>query len=958
VVRPPSSLMTSPTRTVRLTSIALSLLGFCNAADAQCVVVPGVEGEVSTLLVRSGGRVARIAARPTLRAALGAALDRAVASVPAVDASGWRADSSDDASLDLGRVVGGRGPRAAHAAIRAVVASAGDRWLFVGSDDAVAVRVDGREVYRSVIPRRSRADDDMVRVSLTPGTHTLSFTTVARGGLDLFVRLTGPDFRPDPSVALSLPGVDDAACEALAARSLRATFARAATPDGTRVDAHVAFPGGTAAPASRARAVSLGAPDVASVDAPLSFAGGSAQPLDAAIVLPPSGSRVVTLRVDGATRSARVFVDPAVRAALLDATAALAPLDPSFGVSPSPWPLTPVAETRELPAAAIFSVEATALRLAALVSAGDPDLAHLREEAATLTSLLGPLRAGRDPYVGRTGAMHRAWRSPLDATLQEFSLYVPPRYRPTERMPLVVGLHGLHGGAHRMLPVLVGLYDESENRTHAERHLPPMPDTAALLLAPYGYGDAGYRQQGEVDVMAAVDAVAASYAVNPDRVYLTGLSMGGIGAAGVAFHHPDRFAAIAPLCGYHSYFVRSDTRTVRRPWEVFLMELRSNASYAENGLHLPMYLVHGTLDRPTANSQVLVDRYAALHYEAEVEWPTLGHNVWSQTYADGRIIPHFLQHQRDPAPRHVRFRTPEVRWSRSHWVSVDALLAPGSDDGARLTRTARWGDVDASVDAAGGGRVRTDGVGAMTLTPPAALVRAGVTSLRLDVDGDPVELPVGRATSMRRVGGHWRTAERVTLPGGGPIREVFDTPLLFVVGTGDPRALPLYERAARAWAHRGGVPLRYRIVRDDSYTEAMGAGRTLVLVGTPRDHRLLARMADRLPVRVAADAITVGPRRFEADDAGVVFTAADPDRPDRAVLVISGRSPTAVLRSHSLPDLLPAYVVYDERVAGARGRVLLGPAASVLAAGFFDAEGRTIGDDRDPIGSGGDAVDE
>ena len=102
------------------------------------------------------------------------------------------------------------------------------------------------------------------------------------------------------------------------------------------------------------------------------------------------------------------------------------------------------------------------------------------------------------------------------------------------------------------------------------------------------------------------------------------------------------------------------------------MELRSNASYAENGLHLPMYLVHGTLDRPTANSQVLVDRYAALRYDALVEWPPLGHNVWSQTYADGRIIPHFLRYQRDPAPRRVRFRGPNC--------SENGTIVPATTD--------------------------------------------------------------------------------------------------------------------------------------------------------------------------------------------------------------------------------------------------------------------------------------
>jgi hypothetical protein len=45
-----------------------------------------------------------------------------------------------------------------------------------------------------------------------------------------------------------------------------------------------------------------------------------------------------------------------------------------------------------------------------------------------------------------------------------------------------------------MLPVLVGHYDESEDRTHAERYLPPMPDTGAILLAPFGIINWWYRR--------------------------------------------------------------------------------------------------------------------------------------------------------------------------------------------------------------------------------------------------------------------------------------------------------------------------------------------------------------------------------------------------------------------------------------------------------------------------------
>src|SRR5205823_268756 len=120
------------------------------------------------------------------------------------------------------------------------------------------------------------------------------------------------------------------------------------------------------------------------------------------------------------------------------------------------------------------------------------------------------------------------------------------------------------GTAHRMLPVLFGLYDEHESREHADRHLPPLPDTQAILVAPFGFGDAGYRALGETDVMAVLDEVRRAYRTDPLRTYMTGLSMGGIGAASVPLHHPDVFAAAAPLCGYHSYFVRHDTDGVRQ----------------------------------------------------------------------------------------------------------------------------------------------------------------------------------------------------------------------------------------------------------------------------------------------------------------------------------------------------------------------------------------------------------
>ncbi|MEZ4405466.1 MAG: alpha/beta hydrolase-fold protein [Polyangiales bacterium] len=675
-----------PPRPLALT-LTLALCAASTAARAQCRVVPGEEGEVAAW------SVAAWSAGPSPRANVGAALGALLDSVarrgvewsalhPSASAAlGWRARSSPHAWIDLGAGARRGGARVAVASLALRARTAGDRWLFVGADDALSVRLDGVERHRVARPRASREDDDAVRLPLSVGEHTLTLVVASRGELDLYARITDARFRPDPDLSLSIEGAAATDCERLFVDGVALDVARAADPGGARVTLTASFPGGSVeAPRATNVSISDGATSLAS--SPVAF-GASMAPVELSTV---TRAARVTVSAGGATRDVRVAIPSSVSASLLRAREVLRRLDPRFDAPPSPLPYPAPPLPAGVPVASLWSVEGVAERLASLVREADPDASHLADEAATLASLVDDLDAGRDPYAHRTGALRRAYRSPLDGALQPYSVFVPPSFRRDRPWPLIVGLHGLHGSAHRMLPVLVGLYDESEDRSHAERHLPALPDVGAILAAPWGYGDSGYRQQGEYDVLRVVDEVTAAYGADPDRTYLTGLSMGGIGAAGVALHNPDRFAAMAPLCGYHSYFVRGDTRGARRPWELAQMELRSNDHWAENALHTPMYLVHGTLDRPTANSQVLVDRFRALDYRAEVEWPALGHNVWGQTYANGRIVPYFARFRRETAPRRVRFRTPDLHWNSSWWVTVDALATP---DG-RLAAAGLW----------------------------------------------------------------------------------------------------------------------------------------------------------------------------------------------------------------------------------------------------------------------------
>ncbi len=209
--------------------------------------------------------------------------------------------------------------------------------------------------------------------------------------------------------------------------------------------------------------------------------------------------------------------------------------------------------------------------------------------------------------------------------------------------------------------------------------------------------------------------------------------MGGIGAASIPLHHPGIFAAAEPLCGYHSYFVRRDIAGhPLRPWERILAEERSNAFWAVNGEHLPLYVVHGTLDLPEENSGVLIKRYEELGYDIVHEHPTLGHNVWQTTYEDLKGARWLLRRTRDPHPSHVRFRTMRLRDGDDAWVHVDELALPDA-----------WGEVDARALGSGVLSVKTSGVAALHVDRDAELGTGhGVVVVRID----------GAAALVRRAG--------------------------------------------------------------------------------------------------------------------------------------------------------------------------------------------------------------
>jgi hypothetical protein len=275
------------------------------------------------------------------------------------------------------------------------------------------------------------------------------------------------------------------------------------------------------------------------------------------------------------------------------------------------------------------------------------------------------------------------------------------------------------------------------------------------------------------------------------------------------------------------------------------------------------------------------------------------------------------------------------RYGESAWVHVEELAAPDA-----------WGEVSAQVKGPQRIELATKGVRAVRLDRDAVLAKDGDAGAEVTVSVDRAALSFApdAPLEMHLEGSEWRAgplpAEGLRKQGdvAGPLRDVFHGPVLLVYGASDPADARANEEVARRWAHLGwGVRVDYPVMSDAEFYargESLANDAGLFLVGSARTNRVVRELEPELPIRIDGDAVVVGAERVTGDQVGAAFVRPNPRRPDRYVVVVEGVDALGTFRSLSLPSLLPDFVVYDTRVAPARGQMLLG-AGMVRAAGFF-----------------------
>jgi hypothetical protein len=866
----------------------------------------------------------------------------------ATRSAAWHAIASNDGAIDVGAALGSRSGEAFALLSGVLHLSEPLRGvLFIGASDGVRVIIDGNTAFSIDGRRLARDDQDAIPLDLATGDHPIVVKLHHIAGPWSFrARIVDDTLAPARGAWLRLPGATDQSAASLAGRLANVKVDFGLSEDGFRPAATIAFPEGLV------RDTDLKVRVTATVrgterPSPLFDLDGGRVPTDErgtsdlCVRLPAitpddlagaeeSGSLEITVQTVGRKFESRLELRRWMREGVKAAAMAI---DLS-NRSRSPFLTDPDATKT--------TIENLRDRLVRYAGAGDNDLEAMAADATTLTQYLADLEHGRDPLRAHSGIRRFAYASRLDENPSQFGIYVPPSYDPqaTSTYPLVVVLHGMNGKPLSMIRWFFGRDDRARDGAWEDRHPGDVPPIEGFVLAPGGHGNATYRELGEADVMTLVDWAEKFFPIDPNRVTITGASMGGIGAAAIALRFPDRFAASEPLCGYHSYFVRADLKGLPMlAWERWLAEQRSNVLWAENGLHLPMYVWHGKRDFPEKNSQVLIDRYRALGYKIAEEHPNVGHDVWRKAYEGLGGWRWLSGHVRDPHPRSVVFRTNDLRWADSAWVHVRELASD-----------LEFGEVRAKVVAKNRIDVTARAVAALALDRDPELVTTS-DPIDLHVNGQTITVPPDVPLSLFAADGGFVVGERAAAPGhkrprlGGPIRDIYFDPLIFVYGTLDPSHVRANEEVARAWARvRAGVDIHYKVMPDVELDEQSSASHSLVLVGNAMENRIVREIEEGLPFKIVGDAVVASgsqaagsPKQWRGEEAGVMFIYPNPRHPDRYVLVIEAPSPLGTYRSISAPELLGDFVVYDRSLAGARGQVLLGR-AKALAAGLFNRD--------------------
>lgn len=516
----------------------------------------------------------------------------------------------------------------------------------------------------------------------------------------------------------------------------------------------------------------------------------------------------------------------------------------------------------------------------------------------------------------------RTFISGIDGSVQYYS--VQPGKVPEEMKPaLIFSTHGAGVEARGQAAVYT-------------------PKDWGHIIAPTNRGPFGFAWEdwGRLDALEVLDIGKELFQPDPQKIYLTGHSMGGHASWYLGATYPDHWAAIGPCAGYaelHDWI--EHTRKVGTATER-MFERAGNTQrtrlLSRNYLHFGVYINHGNADQvvPVRHARQMKQLLADFHPDfAYYEYPDGGHWYGNHS-ADWPPLFDFLKSHALPKPEEVRsleFYTASPGVSSStNWLTIYQQTHPYQLSHVELD----IGEDSVSVSGV------TENVAVLQLD----VSRAGLAfplSIQLDDSKLVLEQSVSEIVLVRKDSGAWESGDLPGLEEKGPHRygnfkDAFRHQVVFVYGTQGNREendWNFYKARhdAETFSYRGNGSIE--MVSDKQFSAEKYADRGVILYGNSDTNRAWKALLGQSPVQVSNGAMKVGDRVLTGDGWGCYFIQPRPDSDIASVGVVAGTGLKGFKAVHANQYFMAGTAFPDLTVIGTE--VFANEYEAVVGSGFF-----------------------
>lgn len=404
---------------------------------------------------------------------------------------------------------------------------------------------------------------------------------------------------------------------------------------------------------------------------------------------------------------------------------------------------------------------------------------------------------------------------------------------------------------------------------------------AATNRRPRGFN---WEDWGRLDALEVLTIAKQTFQPDPQRIYLTGHSMGGHGTWFLGATYPDKWAAIAPAAGYASLkdYGSADGRipdSSRSASEKILLRAGNQSDVpklAFNYKPLGVYILHGDSDRvvPVTYARqmrkVLADFHSDYNY---YEYPGGEHWFGDQSVDWPYIFSFFQWHSiaHDTAVNTIDFTTSSPGISATYrWATIYQQLHPLQYSRIQLKRNRAAKSITGSTENVLMLQLALNDFGAAAEVK-IVLDSTATVSHKTSSANDTV--------FVVKENGKWAVAAKPSIHEKNPQRygtfkEAFNHHMLFVVATGgtaeEKEAVmnkAVYD--AETWYYRGNGAVD--LITDKEYAAAKYAGRNVILFGNANTNAAWKSLLGDCPIQVSNNELKAGDTKWNGNDLAAYF---------------------------------------------------------------------------------------